>query len=269
MTENTILEWNREFDELMDLIGPRYARSEARNHAARYMKGLMSDTQRKNGWQLAETLGDKTPYGLQQFLYRSKWDPDAVRDDLRHYVITEKADPAGLLIVDETGFLKKGNKSVGVGQQYCGTAQVPEEVGFATKPMLALTMLQRAVEAGVPAQWVAADSVYGSGAQIRHYLESLPLGYVLGISSKDSLLNTDGFPSEKTLPFPYPDIPGRFQTQAWPYLPLTVPEIRHLLWHLCLARTAHTHLTLHWSRWRRHHQAVARVYHVIRRQGWA
>jgi SRSO17 transposase len=117
-----IAAWTEDFSALLAQIGPRFARSEARRHAADYLHGLLSHTARKNSWQLAETVGDAAPYGLQQFLYRAAWDPDAVRDDLRAYVVAHLGDPAGILVVDETGFLKKGDKSAGVQPQYSGAA---------------------------------------------------------------------------------------------------------------------------------------------------
>ena len=112
--------WTDEFAAVVGRIGPRFARAEARHHAADYLRGLLGRAERKNGWQLAEAVGDATPYGLQQFLYRATWDPDAVRDDLREYVVEHLGDSQGVLVVDETGFLKKGTKSVGVQPQYSG-----------------------------------------------------------------------------------------------------------------------------------------------------
>lgn len=117
-----VREWGEDFAAVVRRIGPRFARSEARRHAADYLHGLLSHTERKNGWQLAEAVGDAAPYGIQQFLYRAAWDPDAVRDDLRAYVVEHLGDPAGILVVDETGFLKKGDKSAGVQRQYSGAA---------------------------------------------------------------------------------------------------------------------------------------------------
>jgi SRSO17 transposase len=111
-----------ELDAVMQRIGSRFARSEARQHAQDYLKGLLSPAERKNSWQLAEAIGDETPYGLQQFLYRAEWDADRVRDDLRDYVIAHLADEQAVLIVDETGFIKKGTHSAGVQRQYSGTA---------------------------------------------------------------------------------------------------------------------------------------------------
>jgi len=86
-----------------------------------YLRGLLSNTERKNGCQLAEYLGEATPDGVQHLLARADWDADAVRD-LMQYVAEHLGDPDGVLIVDETGFLKKGTKSWGVARQYSGTA---------------------------------------------------------------------------------------------------------------------------------------------------
>ncbi len=233
----TIANWIEEFEELMTRIGGRFARSEAREWAAGYIRGLMSNMPRKNGWQLAEELGEATPYGIQQFLYRAKWEADEVRDDWRAYVIEHLGEETGVLVLDETGFLKKGKHSVGVQVQYCGTARgkancqvgvfltyassqgltfvdralylpeswtadrercraagVPDEVEFATKPALGVAMLKRALGAGLPAKWVTGDSVYGSNYPLRNWLETIPLGYVLTVSPKDTLLNLKGFP---------------------------------------------------------------------------
>jgi SRSO17 transposase len=225
-----IAAWTEDFSALLAQIGPRFARSEARGHAADYLRGLLSHTERKNGWQLAETVGDAAPYGIQQFLYRAAWDPEAVRDDLRAYVVEHLGDPAGILVVDETGFLKKGEKSAGVQRQYSGTAGrrencqigvfltyagarghtfldralylpaswtddrdrcqaagIPDDVAFATKPAQAQAMLERALDAGVPAAWVTADSIYGDVKYLRVWLEARPIGYVLAVSGKDTV----------------------------------------------------------------------------------
>lgn len=112
--------WAEELDGAAARLGPRFVRSEARRHARAYLEGLLGDAGRKNGWQLAEALGDATPYGVQQFLYRADWDADAVRDDLRAYVMERLADQDAVLVLDETSFPKKGTKSVGVARQYCG-----------------------------------------------------------------------------------------------------------------------------------------------------
>lgn len=114
--------WAEGLKELHALIAPRFARSEQRGRVLAYLKGLISPTKRKNGWQLAEQAGEKNPDGIQRLLNNALWDADAVRDDLREYVVEHLSDQAAVLVVDETGFLKKGNKSVGVKRQYSGTA---------------------------------------------------------------------------------------------------------------------------------------------------
>ena len=103
-------------------IAPRFKRPEARARAGRYLAGLLAPVERRNGWQLAERLGERTRDGVQRLLRTARWDAEAVRDDLRAYVAEHLGDPSGVLIVDETGFLKKGTKSVGVARQYSGTA---------------------------------------------------------------------------------------------------------------------------------------------------
>jgi SRSO17 transposase len=104
-------------------IGPRFRRREARERARRYLAGLLLHVERKNGWQLAEALGEGGPQGMQRLLNAADWDAEAVRDDLRASVREHLADEAsGVLVIDETGFVKKGTKSAGVARQYSGTA---------------------------------------------------------------------------------------------------------------------------------------------------
>jgi SRSO17 transposase len=109
-------------DALHARIADRFARAEARHRARRYLAGLLGPVERKNGWQLAEYLAEPGPQGVQRLLNAADWDADAVRDDLRAYVIEHLGDDDGILLVDETGFLKKGTKSAGVARQYSGTA---------------------------------------------------------------------------------------------------------------------------------------------------
>jgi SRSO17 transposase len=119
----TIRRWSKTLGELHRRIGHRFARSEARQRVKRYLLGLLGRVERKNGWQMAEAIGERDPQGVQRLLNSAKWDADEVRDDLREYVVEHLGDEAtGVLIVDETGFLKKGTKSVGVARQYTGTA---------------------------------------------------------------------------------------------------------------------------------------------------
>lgn len=121
-TAEHVADWATELDKVGQRIGSRFSRSEPRRRAVGYMAGLLSTTERKNGWQLAEHLGDPSPDGVQHLLARADWDADAVRDDLMRYVAEHLGHADGVLVVDETGFLKKGTKSAGVGRQYSGTA---------------------------------------------------------------------------------------------------------------------------------------------------
>ena len=114
--------WGRELDAVAYRIDGRFSRRETRDRVRSYLAGLFGPVQRKNAWQVAEQIGDGAPYGLEYLLGRSEWDPDVVRDDLRDYVVSALGDPGAVLVLDETGFLKKGTKSAGVGRQYTGTA---------------------------------------------------------------------------------------------------------------------------------------------------
>jgi SRSO17 transposase len=219
--------WPDALAELHGRIAHRFARSEVRGRARRYLVGLLERVERKNGWQLAEAIGEARPRGVQRLLSAATWDADAVRDDLRAYVVHHLGDSAsGVLIIDDTGFVKKGDKSCGVGRQYTGTvgdtanaqvgvflayaskrgaafvdralylphgwtddpercraAGIPATVRFATKLTLAQRMLARAFAAGVPADWVVADSAYGRSHAFRHWLESHNRAYALMIPS--------------------------------------------------------------------------------------
>jgi SRSO17 transposase len=117
-----VRDWGRELDAVAERIGSRFARSETRQRVRAYLIGLLGPVQRKNSWQVAEQIGDADPYGVQYLMGRSDWDPQAVRDDLRAYVVETLGDADAVLILDETGFLKKGRHSAGVSRQYTGTA---------------------------------------------------------------------------------------------------------------------------------------------------
>jgi SRSO17 transposase len=216
--------WAAGLDEVTWRIGPRFARPQPRAQAGRYLRGLLSGLERKNGWTLAEQAGDLTPDATQRLLNHAEWDADAVRDDLREYVVEYLADEGAVLVIDETGFLKKGTKSAGVGRQYSGTAGriencqigvflvyaaaagrtfidrelylpkawtedrdrcaeagIGAQVEFRTKPELAGQMVLRALDAGVPAGWVAGDEVYGQHPGLRRALEERDLPYVLAV----------------------------------------------------------------------------------------
>jgi SRSO17 transposase len=142
-------------DDLERRLRPYFERSEPRQRAMAYLRGLLSSAERKNSWQLAEVSGDATPYGFQHLLRRALWDPEAVRDALRHYIVQHLGDPEAVLVLDETGFLKKGRHSAGVARQYSGTAgkvencQIGVFLGYAGQ--LGHALLDR--ELSLPQEW--------------------------------------------------------------------------------------------------------------------
>src|SRR3954451_8449295 len=159
--------WARGLDEVVARLAPRFGRVEPRRRASAYLRGLLAPLGRKNGWQLAEAAGDRTPDGMQDFLSRMRWDADAVRDDLRAYVVEHLGDPEAVLVLDETGFVKKGEKSAGVQRQYSGTAgrvencQVGVFLGYASRHGRAL--IDRALY--LPEGW-AGDAGRRAGAGV-------------------------------------------------------------------------------------------------------
>lgn len=224
----TVQMWALWLTEVERRIMPHFARREARHRVWAYLRGLLSPVERKNGWQVAEAVGDTTPYGVQHLLGRARWDAEDVCKDLGAYVVEHLGDPQAVLVLDETGFLKKGQHSAGVARQYSGTAGrvenaqigvfltyassqghvlldrelylpqawtddvgrceragIPPERPFATKPQLARQMLERALDAAVPAAWVAGDSVYGDNRPLRAWLEERAQAYVLTVSGKE------------------------------------------------------------------------------------
>jgi SRSO17 transposase len=226
-------DWAAGLEKVLERIGPRFARSEPRARAGVYLRGLLSAAERKNGWTLAERAGDRSPDAMQRLLNHAEWDADKVRDDLRDYVLEHLGDQRAVLVIDETGFLKKGTKSAGVARQYSGTAGRIENsqigvflayatpagrtfidrelylpkawtedrrrcaeagigpaVPFRTKPELALAMLTRALDAGVPAGWVAGDEVYGQHSGLRLALEERGMAYVLAVPVKQYVIAT-------------------------------------------------------------------------------
>ena len=156
--------WAEDLEQLLARLGPRFGRVEVRRRAGAYLRGLLAPVERKNGWQLAEAAGDARPDGMQDFLARMRWDADAVRDDLRSYVLEHLGDAAAVLVLDETGFVKKGTKSAGVQRQYSGTAgriencQIGVFLAYASRHGRAL--IDRALY--LPESW-AGDASRGSG----------------------------------------------------------------------------------------------------------
>lgn len=152
--------WSSELESLHARIAPLFPRSESRSRALRYLRALLLPVERKNGWQLAEAMGESRPKGTQEFLAEPGWDPDAVRDALREYVVESLGSPEGVLVVDETGFLKKGTRSVGVKRQYSGTAgrvencQIGVFLAYASKKGAAL--VDRALY--LPKEWAQDES---------------------------------------------------------------------------------------------------------------
>ena len=123
MDAKQIRGWDAQFERMIDSVGGCFSRQDLRRQAAGCVRGLLGQVERKNSWQLAEHLGREKPYGIQRLLGRASWNADHVRDELVRYAAAHLVthDDLGVLIVDETGFLKKGNKSVGVQRQYGGT----------------------------------------------------------------------------------------------------------------------------------------------------
>lgn len=114
--------WQTEFEHANARIADCFMRREPRERARAYLQGLLAPLERKNGWQLAEAAGDRSPDGVQDFLARDRWEADAVREALRDYVVAHLGEPDAVLVLDETGFVKKGAHSAGVQRQYSGTA---------------------------------------------------------------------------------------------------------------------------------------------------
>ena len=124
--------WADSFQAFHARLGSLFARSETRQQAAKYVRGLLAPVERKNGWQVAEAIGDATPDRTQRLLYLANWDADKARDILEEFVIETFGDAEGIGVVDETGILKKGTGSVGVQRQYSGTAGKVENCQMAT-----------------------------------------------------------------------------------------------------------------------------------------
>ena len=208
MTTNAeIADWRAGLAALHARIAPHFHRAEARGRAKRYLAGLLDQVERKNGWQVAEHLGEAGPQGVQRLLNAADWDVEAVRDDLRSYVTEHLGEPAGVLIVDETGFLKKGTKSVGVQRQYSGTAgriencQIGVFVGYASSqgrafldrelylPQEWAQDSERRGEAGVPPEVSFATKPHLAQQMLaRAFAAAVPAAWVTG----DEIYGDDG-----------------------------------------------------------------------------
>ena len=222
--------WRTELDGLLARFGRLFVRAEPREQAGRYLEGLLGPVERKNGWQLAEHLGDARPWRTQRVLSHVLWDEEAARDLCRDYALERLGAEDAILVVDETGFLKKGRCSAGVARQYSGAAgriensqvgvfrayasrkghalvdrrlylpeawtgdaerrravKIPADVPFLTKPEIAREMIARALDSGVPGEWVLGDEVYGADRRLRMMLEERRKPYLLAIRSNDKL----------------------------------------------------------------------------------
>jgi SRSO17 transposase len=222
--------WRAELDGLLARFGRLFARAEPRQQAGRYLEGLLGPVERKNGWQLAEAIGDVRPWRTQRVLSHVLWDEEAARDLCREHAVGRLGAEDAVLVVDETGFVKKGRHSAGVARQYCGTvgkiencqigvflaygsrgghalidrrlylpeawagdaerrraAKVPEDVPFLTKPAIAREMLARALDVGVPCEWVLGDEVYGADRRLRTMLEERGKPNLQNVRSNDEL----------------------------------------------------------------------------------
>lgn len=223
--EATLELWASSLRDVKARMRPLFTQSRVSVSAEQFLDGLLGEERRKTGWMRAEAAGDPGPWRQQAILGRGRWDANGLRDIVCDYALETLADEQAVLVLDETGFLKQGRMSCGVGRQYTGSAgkitncqigvfaayvsrhghalidralylpkawtdtpvrmagaHVPEDVGFATKPVLALTMIERAITANVPFSWVAADSVYGVGT-IETALRRAGKGYVLGVNA--------------------------------------------------------------------------------------
>jgi SRSO17 transposase len=243
--------WRREFDELMLRVGGRFARVEPRRRTAAFVRGLLAGLPRVNCWSIAEHAGEQCPRGMQRLLSAAVWDEAGMTDDLRGYVLEHFGDPAAVMVVDETGDIKKGTATVGAQRQYTGTAGrtenaqvavylayaapagsafidralylpgswasdlarcraagIPEDIAFATKPALAREMITRALDAGTPAGWVAADEVYGQDPKLRAELARRGLGYVLAVARSHRVITGIG-------PRPAGELARRLPARAW------------------------------------------------------
>src|SRR5258708_14299687 len=120
-TPTQVVQWDQAATHLHGRIAARFARPEPRQRALKYLQGMLSSIERKNGWQLAEHAREARPDGMQRLLSSAVWDTDGVRDDLRTYTLEHLGNQSAMVVIDESGFPKRGDQSAGVGLQYCGT----------------------------------------------------------------------------------------------------------------------------------------------------
>jgi SRSO17 transposase len=252
--ETTLELWASSLRDVKARMRTLFTQERVAASASLFLDGLLGSEPRKTGWMRAESAGDPGPWRQQAILGRGRWDADALRDIVRAYALETLADPDAVLVLDETGFLKKGTASCGVARQYTGSAgkitncqigvfaayvsrhghafidralylprewttdaarsaaaHVPSDVRFATKPQLGARMIERAIAAGVPFAWVAADTVYGVGA-VEMALRKAGKGYVLGVRSDHQFHSWDRTP---VVSGTAEDIAQRLKPSAW------------------------------------------------------
>src|SRR3954465_14614163 len=235
--EDALERWAVSLREVKRRIRPLFTQERVAVSAGLFLDGLLGPERRRAGGMRAEAAGGPGPWRQQAILGRGRWEADALRDLVREYALETLADADAVLVLDETGFLKKGSASCGVARQYTGSAgkitncqigvfaayvsrhghafidralylpkdwttnaarlaaaHVPSAVRFATKPQLGVRMIERAIAAGVPFAWVAADTVYGVGA-VETALRKAGKGYVLGVSSDHQFHSWDRKPA--------------------------------------------------------------------------
>ncbi|MCW5853847.1 MAG: IS701 family transposase [Anaerolineae bacterium] len=199
MTPEDLDEWADDFEAFHARLAHLFARRESRQQAAKYLRGLLASVERKNSWQLAEVVGDTLPDASQRLLYRVHWDEDAARDVLQQFVSETLGEDDGIGVVDETGFLKKGDKSVGVQRQYSGTAgktencQIGVFLSYVTSkghafldrrlylPQSWASDRARRTAAQVPEAVELATKAEQAGAMLEHaWQHGVPMGWVTG-----------------------------------------------------------------------------------------
>src|SRR5688572_4969718 len=132
MTADDLAGWEEEFVGFHERFSDLFARSEPREQAAKYTRALLGSAERKNGWQLAEAMAEARPDSTERLLYSAQWDAETARDRLQDFIVERFGDEEGIGVLDETGFLKKGTMSAGVGRQYSGTAGKVENCQIGT-----------------------------------------------------------------------------------------------------------------------------------------
>ena len=231
----TSVNWATALAAFKEALAPIFPRVETWRSAGAFIDGVLAGVERKTGWMLAEQAGLERPYRIQSLLGRSTWDSNQLSTLIRDQAVDALGDN-GVLVIDETGFVKKGDRSVGVARQYSGTAGriencqigvflayasrygqalidrrlylpkawaedterrrragVPDDIAFATKPVIAREMVASALDSGLQCAFVLADAVYGSDSKFRRMLEDREQPYVLAVRSTHHLrfLETD------------------------------------------------------------------------------